>query len=326
MVSDWNTDADSGALVAKARSAVTAVIAVVIAAIVPAAVATAVPAAIAASVAEASIIIAAVIRLVSFSFTTICVAAMLVVQLDSNSLIAVSLLLPLMVLADVLLLSVCLVVSALPRHLYSSFLLLLLPKLSLSLCSDAPVHIFILAIALLRNMSEAAVVSRAIIAVIERRASLVLAKPGNIRIIATEVHLRIASIIGAINLGLVEVSILAMNVVDDYCSVSPYFLRREGLRIVCVVRTRSARHSIALEGVMLVAILRILPTAIVYISIAGLILPIIAGKLPLVATPAIHVAVVAVAGVVAKSWSVGHGALLRYDARAEGYACLYTYS
>lgn len=153
MVSNWNAHADAGTLVAEARSAPvipatvvpTAVVptAVVPAAVVPAAVVSIVPAAMVApvAVAETSIIATAVVWLRHFSITTICRAAILVVHLDSNRLLAVSLLLILVILAYVLFLSVGLLKSTLASNVYPSLLHLLLLKLTSSLCFDAYLHL-----------------------------------------------------------------------------------------------------------------------------------------------------------------------------------------
>lgn len=153
MVSDWNAHADASTLVAEAGSAPvipTTIVpstivpsTVVPAAVVPAAVVAVVPAAMVASVAvaKASIIAAAVVRLRHFSVTTICHAAILVIHLDSNSLLAVSLLLELMILVYVLFLSIGLLKSTLASNFYPSFLHLLLLKLTPALSIDAYLHL-----------------------------------------------------------------------------------------------------------------------------------------------------------------------------------------
>jgi hypothetical protein len=78
-----------------------------------------------------------------------------------------------------------------------------------------------------------------------------------------------------------------------------------------------------MEGVVLVAaILPSLLTAVIYVAIAICILRI---RLPLITAPPIHIVIPAVTGI-RIAGTVGHAELLTYDARAEGYACLYTYS
>lgn len=135
-----------------------------------------------------------------------------------------------------------------------------------------------------------------------------------------EVHTRVAAVISSVDWRLIEVCILTVNIVDDDCSISSHFTGRKILWIV--TWPHSPRHSIAVESIILVVtVLTVLPTtAIVYVAIAIL----IGRQLALIAAPPVHVFIPTITGI--RAGTIGHNELLKYDARAEGNACLYTYS